>query len=366
MQLHVFLREAADLELIREEATPRLRGCLDKLQIHTGSMAYVPLLQRLWLEQHWIPAQCSKHGLASYIGCDFTLPRSLKIPRRLVILPDLLPFSHPQTVSPGARLLYASAINFAAQSGAGFLCISELTRQALLERFPQCASRALVLHPPLSPMLWTYASRSDSVDLQMQIQGSLHSFISQRPYILAVGVSGSRKNTDLLVRIHRELVLSGDYHGSLVLTGGSGLYHSANSEPRLAVVALGQPEQPTGDSPAVYDIGRVNEFDLSRLYRGADLLVSLSLEEGFGYPVLEALAHGTPALVTRGSAMTEIAAGGIATSGLDPAECRVKLLSALNALPLLRREAAQLDIEQYSVEEYGGQILEILQTMETN
>lgn len=365
-ELHVFVRDVSDIDRIREEATPRLRNKLDSVRFHVASVPYMPVLQRLWLEQSWIPRLCSSIGIDAYIGCDFTLPKSLHLKRRLVILPDLIPFTRPATVSLPARMLYRDAVKFAAKSEAGLLCISGATRRTLLELFPQCATRSLVLHPPLSPMLWTYASREDSLDLRMQIQGSLHSFVSQRPFILAVGTGGTRKNTDLLVRIHRELVLSGDYRGSLVLASGNGLYHSANSDMKLAVVTIGQINQEEEDKPAVYDIGRVNEFDLSRLYRSADLLVNLSAEEGFGYPVLEALAHGTPALVTRGSAMTEIAAGGIAETGLDSAECRVKLLSTLNALPLLRREAAQLDLEQFSVENYGRQILEILREMESD
>ncbi|MCB1216105.1 glycosyltransferase family 4 protein [bacterium] len=365
-EVHVFLRTASDQERIREEATPPLRPALDNLHYHIGSFPRIPFLQRYWLEQQWIPQQARMLGLDAYLGCDFCLPMDLKIHRRMVLLPDMLPFTRPETVSLAAGFLYRRAIVHAVRSGAGLLCISEVTRTNLLERFPGAADQAEVLYPPLSPILWTYASRQGSVDLELQVQGSLHMFKSQRPYILAVGVRGPRKNTELLVRIYRELVLSGDYHGSLVLAGGDGEFHTANSSPRLAVVALGQqPGAQADDSPAIHDIGRVNDFDLSQLYRAADLLVSLSLEEGFGYPVLEALAHGTPALVSRGSAMREISEGGIAETGLNPPECRVKLLSTLNSLPLLRREAAGIRLEDFSVEEYGRRIIELFEAMET-
>ncbi|MEZ5338395.1 MAG: glycosyltransferase [bacterium] len=365
-EVHVFLRDASDQERIREEATPPLRLALDALHYHIGSFPRIPFLQRYWLEQQWIPQLAHELGIDAYLGCDFSLPGSLTFRRRLVLLPDMLPFTRPETVSLAAGVLYRRAIAHAVRSGAGLLCISEATRTNLLERFPGAADQADVLYPPLSPILWTYASRHGSVDLDMQVQGSLHMFKSQRPYILAVGVRGPRKNTDLLVRIYRELVLSGDYGGSLVLAGGDGEFHTANSSPRLAVVALGQqPGTQADDSPAIHDIGRVNDFDLSRLYRAADLLVNLSIEEGFGYPVLEALAHGTPALVSRGSAMGEISEGGIAETGLNPPECRVKLLSTLNSLPLLRREAAGIRLQDYSVEEYGRLIMELFEAMET-
>lgn len=365
-EIHVFLRSESDRRLIEEEATPPLRSALDRLHWHYGTVPRMPVVQRYLLEQRWIPAQAAQLGLDAYLGCDFSLPRGLRIRRRMVILPDMLPFTHPGTVSFTAGILYRQAIRHAVSSGAALLCISDATRRLLLERFQQAADQAETLLPPMSPMLWTYADRNGSIDLGMQVQGSLHMYKSQRPYILAVGVRGLRKNTDLLVRIYRELVLSGDYKGSLVLAGGTGEYHSANSSPKLAVVALGQQQGiPADDSPAVHDIGRVNDFDLSRLYRSADLLVNLSVEEGFGYPVLEALAHGTPALVSRGSAMREIAAGGIAECNLEPAEARVKLLATLNALPLLRREAAEFELEGFSVGTYGRRILELFESMES-
>jgi glycosyltransferase involved in cell wall biosynthesis len=55
--------------------------------------------------------------------------------------------------------------------------------------------------------------------------------------------------------------------------------------------------------------GRVDDAELARLYRGARCLVYPSLYEGFGIPILEAMACGTPVVTSRGGATEEIAGG---------------------------------------------------------
>jgi glycosyltransferase involved in cell wall biosynthesis len=56
-------------------------------------------------------------------------------------------------------------------------------------------------------------------------------------------------------------------------------------------------------------VGRVDDGELARLYRGARCLVYPSLYEGFGIPILEAMACGTPVVTSRGGATEEIAGG---------------------------------------------------------
>ena len=56
-------------------------------------------------------------------------------------------------------------------------------------------------------------------------------------------------------------------------------------------------------------VGEVPDAELAALYRGARCLVYPSLYEGFGLPVLEAMACGTPVVTSRGSAIEEVAGG---------------------------------------------------------
>jgi glycosyltransferase involved in cell wall biosynthesis len=352
-ELHIYLRCAQDLQLLREECSHGT-SCLPGQFI--AHYPPVPGLNRLALEEWDLPRQFTPLKLDAYLGCDFNLPPRRVAQREVAILPDLLPFTQPGTVSWRARWLYQRGIRRSAARAQALLCISEHTRKELMLRFPQFTGEARVVYPALSPRLWQLARQEQHADHPPQVHGSLHGFGTSGRFILAVGTLGARKNTELLVRVYSEVVHAGDYRGSLVLVGGDGRYHTAPQPPPLALEMAGPAFGRRQPSAEIYDLGRVSDYDLSQLYQHADLLASLSTEEGFGYPVLEALAHGTPALVTAGSSMTEIAQRGIVTTSLNYADCRNNLVSALGALPLLRQEAAALPPQAYSIERLGQEL----------
>jgi glycosyltransferase involved in cell wall biosynthesis len=355
-ELHVFFRHRNDLKLLVDECGGRDPAVLNVIR------PYFPTLpggRAVW-EEYEIPRRFGDAGLDCWLGLDFTLPARQVAAREAIVLPDLLPFTRPQTVGWRARLLYRNGIRRALKRQARLICISETTQQKLLEFAPEAASQAVVVYPPLSPTLARFAS-DDPLDMtRLQIMGSLNSASDIGPYLLSVGTLGPRKNTLLLVKIHRELVLDGTYRGSLVLIGGDGRYHSQPTRSEFAFQAVGSLLDQGSRAAAVYDLGRVNDHELSLLYRNADLVVSLSTEEGLGYPVLEALAYGTPAVVTAGSSMLEIAEGGIAATELEPETCRRNIAAALGALPILRREAQLFDASRFSLAEAGRKLAAIV------
>jgi len=73
---------------------------------------------------------------------------------------------------------------------------------------------------------------------------------------------------------------------------------------------------PTPAKPAVLFPGFVSDDDLPGVYAGAQLLVMPSLYEGFGFPVLEAMACGTPVICSNVSSLPEVA--GTAALQVDP------------------------------------------------
>ena len=75
--------------------------------------------------------------------------------------------------------------------------------------------------------------------------------------------------------------------------------------------------------------GRVDDEELAALYRGARCLLFPSLYEGFGIPVLEAMASGTPVVTTRGGATEEVAGGAaVLVDALDPAAIAAGIVEA--------------------------------------
>ncbi|MEO6571178.1 MAG: glycosyltransferase family 1 protein [Ilumatobacteraceae bacterium] len=107
-------------------------------------------------------------------------------------------------------------------------------------------------------------------------------------FVLFVGTVEPRKNLDRLVRAMGRL----DERIPLVIVGAAG-WGDAGPEPVDGCTFL----------------GFVPDATLHDLYAVADVLAYPSLEEGFGLPVLEAMAHGLPVVTSRGTATEEVAAG---------------------------------------------------------
>jgi glycosyltransferase involved in cell wall biosynthesis len=125
-----------------------------------------------------------------------------------------------------------------------------------------------------------------------------------RPYVLSVGTLEPRKNQARLVRAYRRLAAEGRPH-ALVLNGPDGWL---DEELRRELSKEGP-----GRVVRTRDLGA---RDLDALYRGAAAFVYPSLYEGFGLPVVEALARGVPTVAARASSIPEVA--GEAAVLVDP------------------------------------------------
>ena len=90
-------------------------------------------------------------------------------------------------------------------------------------------------------------------------------------------------------------------------------------------------------------LGRVSDERLAELYRGARCLVYPSLYEGFGIPVLEAMACGTPVVTSAGGATEEVAGdAAVLVDPLDPASIAAGIEEAVSR----RAELAALGLER--------------------
>jgi alpha-1,3-rhamnosyl/mannosyltransferase len=118
-------------------------------------------------------------------------------------------------------------------------------------------------------------------------------------YLLVVATQEPRKNLARLARAYTALPAALRARHPLVVVGARG-WLSADLERTLA------PLERCGE---LRRLGYVEEADLPLLYAGAHAFAFPSLYEGFGLPVLEALASGVPVLTSRGSSLAEIARG---------------------------------------------------------
>ncbi len=128
------------------------------------------------------------------------------------------------------------------------------------------------------------------------------------PFVLSVGTLEPRKNLVRLVRAYRRLAARGLPH-ALVLAGPLGWHHDS----LMREVALRGPGE-------IVLTGPLTDADLDALYRSASAFAYPSLYEGFGLPVLEAIARGVPTVASNTSSVPEVY--GDAAIGVDPRSVR--------------------------------------------
>jgi len=193
-----------------------------------------------------------------------------------------------------AARIERATIRPALRRAAALLCNSQATRRDLVARFPAAADRASVIAFAADARF--LAARPDPA------VAARHGL--ERPYVLAVGTLEPRKNLERLIAAWEGLP---DTH-TLALVGPRGWDDES-------IVAAARR---AGD---VRLLGRVSDEDLATLYAGAACFAYPSLYEGFGLPVLEAMAAGAPVLTSNVSSLPEVA--GDAALLVDPLDTGV-------------------------------------------
>jgi glycosyltransferase involved in cell wall biosynthesis len=134
---------------------------------------------------------------------------------------------------------------------------------------------------------------------QDEIAAVRSKYLLPADYILFVGNLEPRKNLDRLIRAYTSLPHELHEKYALVLIGGSGwLNHELDDQIEQAQQAGARIVRPSG---------YVSDEDLPAVFTGARMLAWPTLHEGFGMPILEAMATGTPVLTARNSSLPEVA-----------------------------------------------------------
>ena len=201
----------------------------------------------------------------------------------VVTIHDLAFHRFPERFPRSWRLLYRAGVRAAARRADAIVVPSRATADDL-----QAFTKVDPAKVHVTPLAASLAVSSPDVDAALERLGV------PRPYVLFVGTLEPRKNLVPLIRAYRQA--APDVPHALVLTGPDGWFIEETDR------ELARPGPGT-----VVRTGRVSEDDLDALYRGADAFVYPSADEGFGLPVLEALARGVPTITSEVPALRELA-----------------------------------------------------------
>ena len=218
---------------------------------------------------------------------DFVLPPT-RAKRKILTIHDLSFKRHPETAVPNLKWYLDDAVPRAIQRADLILADSNSTRSDLQELFDTPPERIQTLYSGCDDF---FQRVTDAAELQ-KIRDR---YELRKPFILNVGTIEPRKNLVRLIEAFSKLKQRREME--LVIAGGRGWMYDEIYE---------APEK-FGVSAQVRFIGYTPDEDLPALYSMAELFVYPSLYEGFGLPVLEALACGAAVVTSNNSSMPEVA-----------------------------------------------------------
>ncbi|MEF3275301.1 MAG: glycosyltransferase family 4 protein [Chloroflexus sp.] len=205
----------------------------------------------------------------------------------------------PETHTARRRIELELTTRWSIYAARRVLAISHATKRDLVQWYGVDPDRITVTHPGLS------AGFGIPTDPALILETCARYGLSQRPYLLYIGTVQPRKN---LVRVIEALalVVAAGYDLDLAIVGQRG-WLSEPIERRASELGLAQRVHFTGYAP---------DADLPALLAGALAFVFPSLYEGFGIPVVEAMACGAPVITSTTSSLPEVA--GDAALLVDP------------------------------------------------
>jgi len=256
-----------------------------------------------WLARIWHRAQIpipieiftGKNDL--FHATDFVLPPVRSNTRTLLTVHDLSFVRVPEAASPSLKAYLDIVVPRSAKRADHILADSQATKEDLIELYRLPENKITVLLSGVDQRFHHLSASLLTMRTKYQIE--------KRPYIFSVGTVQPRKNYVRLVDALANLRNRG-YDIDLVIAGGRGwledpLHHIITDKKMQEHVHL---------------IGFVEDADLPALYSAATCVAFPSLYEGFGLPILEGMACGTPVLTSQVSSLPEVA--GDAAIMVDP------------------------------------------------
>jgi len=291
---------------------------LPDLPVESANWHYqTTLTKRLW-SQISLPLQLLKErrDLDTFLSLSHYAPRLCPVPYTLFLL-DLSFIYFPEMFRSQDLYKLVNWTRYSAAKATKIIAISQATKDDIIKFYKLKQAKIEVVYPGIMPV-----QKLDKNSSQV-----LKKYNVGIDYLLYVGTLQPRKNLVRLIEVFAKIVKKYP-HLKLVIAGKKGWLYEEIFQ-KTQVLAL--------ENKVIFT-GFVADDDLPYLYSQAKALILISLYEGFGFPVLEAMSYGTPVVCSNVSSLPEIA--GEAAILVDPtsnAKIEAGLLKVLSLSPQEKR-----------------------------
>lgn len=269
------------------------RGIDPPAGLHKQSTVARGVLRGVPWEQLELPARALRNG--TELSLDPANAGPIMGGRRILLLHDVFPVSHPDWYTPGFRHWFSLAVAGAARSAARVIMFSEWAKREAVRALGLREEHVVVVTQGMSPFDGPPAAES--------VRATLARFGLRPGYILATGEGDARKNVRFLLDALPALQTAEP--ATLVLTGAPYPHvHAATGN--------------KGETFPVRRLGFVSDQELRALYAGAGVFCFPSRAEGFGRPPLEAMACGAPVIAADYGSAGEVLGNAATILPLEP------------------------------------------------
>ncbi len=321
----------ANLAVVCQQADAALYGRIAPRSIVIAAPAATARrpVRLLW-EQTGLPLVADLVG-AHVVHCPhYTMPLWRAGPPMVVTLHDATFFTDPELHTPVKGRFFRLATRHAVRRAARCIVPSVATRNQITRLLPARADRLDVAYHGVDLTAFTPAAAADIERVRVSLG------LGRQPYVGFLGTLEPRKNVPALIRGWVAAVRDRSEPPVLVLAGSRGW--DAEVDRAAAEVPAGLRLLRPGYLPL---------DDLPAFLSGATVLAYPSLGEGFGLPVLEAMACGAAVLTTDRLSLPEVGGDAVGYTGTSAAEIGVALAQLLDDAPrraaLARRARARAE-----------------------
>jgi glycosyltransferase involved in cell wall biosynthesis len=274
----------------------------------------------------YIPQGLKAQRIDVFHGFDHLgVPLFAKVGRYVATIHDMIPLLWPQWVTRKHRLVVSTAYRRLGRQADVIITPSEATKADVVRHMRLNPERIEVIPWGCEPRFQPMPDRDRFAALQQKYH------LPER-YILFVGTLEPRKNLTTLLRAFT--MLRDERHGDevkLVVAGRLGWLYT---DVMITADTLALTNE-------VIFTGFVDDEDLPHLYRGAQLFVFPSLYEGFGLPILEAMASGVPVVTSNTASMPEVAGDAAILVNPHKPQALAEAMARVLAEAHLRQELTQ-------------------------